>query len=108
MNMLIGMSESHQPPADYTYTIIHPGLPFVTLLNTVVMLLNVYNVKHNGTGDITIPASTETGNKEMDERFMADYLTFQTFLDGINRDYQEITCQLQGTGTGLYMTFQCR
>lgn len=108
MNMLTGMSESHQLPANFTHTLIHPGLPFTTLLNCVIMLLEAYNVKHNATRDFTAPMSMETGNKNMDDRFMADYLSFKMFLDGLNRDYQEIICQLQGTGTGLYMTFQCR
>lgn len=108
MNMLTGMSESHQPPAIFAHTLIHPGLPFATLLNCIIMLLDAYNIKHDATLDLNIPMSMETENKNMDNRFMADYLSFKMFLDGINRDYQEVICQIQGTGTGLYMTFQCR
>lgn len=108
MNMLMGLTESHEQPANFTYTLIHPGIPFVTLLNFVIMTLEIYNVRHNGTRDLNADASIETGNQALDERFEADYIAFKFFLDSINRDYQEIICQLQGTGSGLYMTFQCR
>lgn len=103
-----GLSESHEPPASYSYIFMQPDIPFTTLLNTIVLLLNIYNVQHNAQLDPNAPMSVETGDQYRDERFMADYLTFKNLLDGLNRDYQEIICQIQGTGTGLYMTFQCR
>lgn len=108
MMQIPGLNDSHEPPASYSYIFIQPDIPFVTLLNTIILLLEVYNVQHNGQIDPTAPMSVETGNQNRDERFMADYMSFKMFLDSLNRDYQEIICQIQGTGQGLYMTFQCR
>lgn len=108
MTQIFGLSDSHEPPAKYSHIMIQPDIPFTTLLNTIILLLDAYNVRHNGQLDDTAGMSVETGNQNRDERFMADYMSFKMFLDALNRDYQEIICQIQGTGQGLYMTFQCR
>lgn len=108
MIQISGLNESHEPPASYSHIIVQPDIPFTTLLNTIILLLDVYNIQHTGQLDPSAGMSVETGNEYRDERFMADYLSFKMFLDGLNRDYQEIICHIQGTGQGLYMTFQCR
>jgi hypothetical protein len=101
------MNDEPQPVV-YSWNISCPALPFSSLLNSVVMLLNTYNVYHDALFDPTCEGGFETGNASIDERIAADWMSLKMFLDGLNREYGNIQATVQGTGIGLYMKFECR
>ncbi|QZA70541.1 hypothetical protein AH04_58 [Erwinia phage AH04] len=110
MNLMSGDDPMYLPdlPIVFSWSLSLPGVPFTSILNSVILLFNTYNIRHSSALDSEADMQITTGNPETDERFMADYLNFKMFLDGLNREYEDIQCDLQGTGIGLYMTFKCR
>jgi hypothetical protein len=106
--MTIGMTEE-APPVFQTYNIAFPGLPFTTLLNTIVLLLNAYGVRHQVPYDENfVGDGLDSGNPSADSRFQNDYMMFKMFLDGLSREYRDIHCGIMGTAIGAHMTFTCR
>lgn len=109
MNMTI---DDIVPPATpgqfFSYTITNPAIPFTSLMNSVILLLNAYNVRHSMAFDQSVEMSVDSGNVSADARFQSDYINFKMFLDGINREFQNVVCTAQGTGIGLRMNFECR
>lgn len=96
------------PRERLSYNISNPGLPLPVLINSVALLFDVYNVKHQLSVDIEADFGVGSDNPSIDERFQSDYMTLKMFLDSLNREYQDITCEVKGMGIGLHLIFDCR
>ncbi|AEV89489.1 hypothetical protein OBP_052 [Pseudomonas phage OBP] len=96
------------PKAVYSHSIQFPGVAFTTLLNSCILLLNVYGIKHTAQYDPSFDTSALTsGNPTADARFQNDYMNFKMMLDGLQSQYSDISCDLQSNGSVLYMKFTC-
>lgn len=113
MDMMNEDDPFYMPPdliadARFSWSLGYPGVPFTAVLNSVILLLDTYNVQHDAIVDPGADMAITTGNEAIDERYMNDWMSLKMFLDGLNREYEYIRCVIQGTGIGLHMTFECR
>lgn len=107
--MLDNLLGNSDPVVDRcSYTLHNPGIPFTTLVNAIILLLDAYGVKHTLTRDINDMGTMETGNAQRDEIFRVEYLSFKMFLDGLIRTHNSVECSVQGSTAHVYMTFSCR
>jgi hypothetical protein len=106
VNNILGESDPVQ--AKFSYSLHNPGIPFESLLASIILLLDSYGVKHSLARDPGDIGSVQTGNAKQDEAFMIEYLNFKTFLDNLSREYNTVECGLQGSTVHVYMTFSCR
>lgn len=97
-----------QPKQIYAHTFVYPGVPLTSLMSTVGMLLSANYIEHSIPIDPNFdPQSLTSGNVQVDQRFMHEYMAFHQTLGSLSREYKQIKCQCQSNGTALYLHLYC-
>ena len=101
-------ANGEQPLALYSHNLTHPGVPLMMLISSVALLLSARGVKHELPIDpIFTSDSMVCGTKEVDDRFMSDYLQFNMMVDGLVRQYNVVQVKARSNGSTLMMTISC-
>lgn len=91
----------------FTFSLSFPGLPFETVLSIAGFVLNAYNVNTEITFPYPSTDSLETGNPEIDARYLAHFVEYKNIVEGLARDFEHISADIKAIPPTLMVIFNC-